>query len=357
MALSYEAVKRCLFDEANFNGRLYDDFNTRNEGEESEFLALPLLEGAPHRRLRTLVGQGLNPRSIKVWEDRMIRPVVLELLDDCPRGEPVDLARSFCRPLPGAAIGAVLGLLARDLPAFNTLGFLAFTGPVFDEGKKAEKLLADYFGVQIAYRHSLPDEQLARREDVISLMVKARIGEDRMSAEEIIPSLFFFLFAGGDTTYLTLCNIAYYLVEQDGLWERLKADRSKIPDVIEETLRLHPPGPVLARNTKNDTEVCGHKIKAGTPIAINVLMANHDPAAWSDPDRFTFGRPRERPHLSFGFGPHICPGMHLARLEMTVALNEILDRYDGIEWDPTHGRPSFVGIGSRGVSHTHVILR
>ncbi len=357
MALSYEAVRKCLFDQKNFNGKLYDGFNSGIDGEPAHE-GLPLLEGKEHLRLRRLLGQGLNPRSIKVWEDRMIKPVVTHLLDSLPLGEPVDLAKGFCRPLPGTAVGAVLGLRDEDLDAFNMMAFLMFTGPVNEEGRKAERRMGDYFAAHVEHRRSLPEAELAERDDIISLMVKARDGEDRLSNAEIVPNLFFFLFAGSDTTYLTLCNIIYYLIEEPGLFERVKSDRSRIADLIEETLRLNPPGPVIGRKAKTDNEVSGCPIAEGTPITINLMMANRDPTAWNDPDTFDLDRPAQgKIHLTFGFGPHICPGMHLARLEMSIALNELLDRTSGLEWDPALGRPEFTGIGSRAISHTRVILK
>jgi cytochrome P450 len=355
MALGYEAVKKCLFDQKHFDGKLYDGFNSTAEGEP-EFQGLPLMEGRPHLRLRRLLGQGLNPRSIRVWEDRMVRPVVRRLLDALEWGAPVDLARRFCRPLPGAAIGAVLGLREEDLEAFNLMAFLMFTAPVNDEGKKAEQRIGAYFAAHVAHRMSLDEADLAGRDDIITLMVKARDGDDRLSPEEIIPNLFFFLFAGSDTTYLTLCNIVHYLVEEPGLFDRVKEKRDRIPDLIEETLRLNPPGPVIGRRAKADTEVLGCPIAQGTPVTINLLMANRDAETWERPDVFDLDRAAAKGHLSFGFGPHICPGMHLARLEMTVALNELFDRTSRIEWDPDAGRPEVTGVGSRAIAHTRVVL-
>lgn len=353
MALSYEAVKECLFDQTRFNGKVYDDFGAAERGE----IGLPLMEGPSHLRLRKLLAQGLNPRSVQFWEDRMVRPVVRALLDQVVPGAPVDFARAFCRPLPGAAVGAVLGLSADDLAAFNLLAFLSFTGPFSAEGKKAEQILAQYFGEHIAARRALPETELEEQQDIISLMVKARVGEDRLSDREIVPNLFFFLFAGSDTTYLTLCNILYYLIEEPDVHAAVRADRSKVKNLIEETLRLNPPGPVIGRRAKIDTEVSGFPIAENTVIAINLLMANHDPAAWERPDEFVLDRPLGQLHLAFGFGPHMCPGMHLSRLEMTIGVNEILDRFQSIEWAPDAGRPNMVGIGGRAIEHTRVVLR
>jgi cytochrome P450 len=352
MALSYEAVKECLFDQTRFNGKVYDDFGAAERGEE----ALPLMEGTPHLRLRRLIAQGLNPRSVQVWEERMVRPVVRGLLDQITPGAPVDLARTLCRPLPGAAVGAVLGLNPADLAAFNLLAFLSFTGPISDDGKRAERTLVKYFNEHVEHRRSLPADVLGERQDIISLMVKARVEDDHLSNEEIVPNLFFFLFAGSDTTYLTLCNIVYYLVEQPGLMQAVRDDRTKIPRLIEETLRLNPPGPVIGRRAKLDTEVCGVPVAKDTVIAINLLMSGHDPAAWDRPDDFDLDRPQEKLHLAFGFGPHMCPGMHLSRLEMTVALNELLDRYSTVRWARDAGRPNMVGVGSRAIEHTRVVL-
>ncbi len=355
MALSADAVRECLSDASRFDGKVYDDFGAADRDPSQT--GLPLMDGPPHTRLRRLLALGLNPRSISLWEDLMVRPVVDALLQACPRNVPVDFARAFCRPLPGSAIGAVLGLHPDDLNRFNLLAFLSFVGPIHPEGGKAQGVLAGYFHQQITHRRSLDPDDLAARQDIISLLVKARIGDDALTDAEIIPNLFFLLFAGSDTTYLSLCNLVYQLIEVPGLWEQAKRDRALIAPLIEETLRLNPPGPVIARRAKQATRIHDVDVPAGAIVALNLLTANRDADLWPDPHAFRIDRGSAAAHLSFGYGPHTCPGMHLSRLEMRTALNRLLDSTRKIEWSPEHGRPDIVGIGSRAIAHTQIILR
>src|SRR5205085_5744509 len=112
-----------------------------------------------------------------------------------------------------------------------------------------------------------------------------------------------------------------------------RADRSLMPQAIEEGLRWEPPLTGIGRTAARDVEVEGVLIPAGSPIQVEMGSANRDPARWDRPDEFDIRRDPKQ-HMSFAFGPHMCLGMHLARMETTVAINAVLDRLTDLRLDP-----------------------
>jgi cytochrome P450 len=116
-----------------------------------------------------------------------------------------------------------------------------------------------------------------------------------------------------------------------------------MPQAIEEGLRWEPPLLQIPRRATRDTVVEGVEIPAGSMVIVNMGSANHDERYWSEPERFDIFRPPKQ-HLAFAFGPHMCLGMHLARLETRVVLTKLLDRLPGLRSDPAAEVPSISGV-------------
>jgi cytochrome P450 len=137
--------------------------------------------------------------------------------------------------------------------------------------------------------------------------------------------------------------------------DAVRRDRSLVRAAIEESLRWEVTDPTFFRMATRDTVLGGIRVPAGSRVALCLTAANHDPSRWDDPDAFDVFRPL-RPHLSFAGGPHVCLGMHLARAEMTVALNAILDRLPNLRWDPDAPRPVLMGLQMRGPDRLPVVF-
>jgi cytochrome P450 len=345
MTLGYAVTREAFTDPERFSTEAYDPLG----GPDS----FPMRDGPPHRRFRILLSKGLAPRAIAHWENDMIRPEVERLVSAFAGRGSADLAAELTQPLPAAAIGAVLGLPASDLPMFNTLALLQNIAPLDPAGGVAVDRLGACFADQIAQRLALPPAQLAEREDVISLLLCARDGDDSLSHGEIRAALHFLLFAGMHTTNHTLASAIFFLLKHPAVLGEVEADRSLVPLVIEETLRLAPAGPLLARFAKQATQLGGVEILQGSCVVLNVVMANRDAEVFERPDAFDIHRERNQ-HLTFGLGPHICPGMHLARLELNIALNELLDRCKNLRFDSAAPEPVLQGVGARVPSHLRV---
>ena len=134
------------------------------------------------------------------------------------------------------------------------------------------------------------------------------------------------------TTFRVMGNCLHALLSHPDVLAQVYADRALLAEVVEETLRWETSVTQVSRIATRDTEVAGCPIAAGSPVGVITASANHDESRWADADEWKLGRPVQH-HLAFGTGPHQCLGMHLARLELRVGLNTILDRLPGLRLD------------------------
>ncbi len=171
------------------------------------------------------------------------------------------------------------------------------------------------------------------QDDLISMLAESELDGARLTDAEIFAFLLLILPAGVETTYRASGNLLVAMLTQPALLDRLQADRGMLPGAFEEALRWEPPITTVVRLAVRDCELGGVAIAAGTNVSVSVAAANRDPARYPDPDRFDPTR-KHIAHLTFGGGPHLCLGMHLARMEATVAINALLDRLPGLAAGP-----------------------
>jgi cytochrome P450 len=176
-----------------------------------------------------------------------------------------------------------------------------------------------------------------RPPDVLTKLLDATGPDGQpMSDDKVLVHLASDMVVGGveTTTHLT-GNLFYNILRTPGAYQRLREDRSLVPNAVEETLRLDGPVQVLFRHPKNDVEVGGVKIPAGSLVAMGYRSANHDERAFDNPEEFQLDRPDvAKKHLGFGFGIHLCVGAPLARQELICALDAVLDRIPEMELAP-----------------------
>ena len=159
--------------------------------------------------------------------------------------------------------------------------------------------------------------------------------------------------AAGDTTYRGTSILLAQLLRNPRQLEAVRVDRRLVPDAIEEGLRFDGPVVSQTRQSLVDTRLGGVDIPAGAILDVVAGAANRDPQKWDHPDQFDIFRPRKA-HWSFSRGPHICVGQHLARVEMTRALEAVLDRLPGVQLDPGKPVPDALGVMMRVPRHLHV---
>ncbi|ETW26391.1 cytochrome P450 [Mycobacterium gastri] len=290
-----------------------------------------------HGRHRALVSKAFSQKALARWEDGLVRQVGNELIDRFASRGHADLVKEFTFPYPTQIIAGLLGLPREDYPQFQrwSISLLSFTvNP--QRGRAASQALQGYFAPILAARRREP------RDDLISGLAQAEIDGEKLSDEEIFSFLRLLLPAGVETTYRSLGNMLFGLLCSPAQLDAVRADRWLLPQAIEEAVRWEPPLLTITRVATRDTELGGVPIPAGSSVMPMLGAANRQEDRYPDPDRFDIFRP-PRAHIGFGHGVHVCLGMHLARLEMRVALNLLFDRLPGLRLDPAADDPHIRG--------------
>jgi cytochrome P450 len=294
-----------------------------------------------HRTHRALVAPAFRPKLLARWERELIRRVVDELIDSfAPLGR-VDLVRHLTFAFPVRVIARILGLPERDSAQFQRWSLELISVVVnWDRGIAASNALRDYFAEQVAERRA------RGRDDLISELVETEFDGRRLSDEEIFAFLRMLLPAGIETTYRSLGNLLFALLMHPDQLDDVERDPELRGAAIEEGLRWETPVVVVLRKCVRDARLGGIDIPAGKGLNVFIGSANRDERHYADPDRFDIHR-APAPHLSFGSGPHVCLGMHLARMETRVALDAVLERLDDLRLDPDAPSPRLVGTAFR----------
>ena len=169
----------------------------------------------------------------------------------------------------------------------------------------------------------------------------------RLTDEEIFSFLRLLLPAGVETTYRASGSLLFGLLQRPEQLKAVMDDRSLLPQAFEEAVRWEPPVTMILRRVTRNTELAGVPIEEGADVAIMLGAANHDERRFDDPDTFDIFR-TGRQHVGFGFGVHVCLGMHLARMECRVAIETLFDRLSDLRWDPAPGEdPHMEGLAFR----------
>jgi cytochrome P450 len=285
-----------------------------------------------HTRFRKMVNRAFSPKRIAEMEPQ-IRAVADELIDAFPAEGTVDYVKDFAEPLPLIVIADFLGVSRSELDIFRKWSDDAaevLGGTLTEErSQQCHESLQELLG----YFAGLLDERRRHpSEDFIGLLLEAGVADERpLSTEEMLSLAYVTLVAGNETTVNLLSGLMLLLLWNPDQFARVRADRSKVPVAVEEALRLEAPVQGFVRILKQDGEVGGTTIPAGSRLLIVAGAANRDPEMFPDPDRFDVDRPNARLHLSFGKGLHYCIGAPLSRLEGVVGLECLLDRLETIE--------------------------
>jgi cytochrome P450 len=284
--------------------------------------SLIVKDGADHRRLRGLVDRAFARTAIDdlVPELERMADRILDRLD--PQAT-VDLKDAFARPLPLLAICALLGIPDADRDRVTR-----WIRPLSDPG--VTTILRAMPGLWRVLRHVRADLDIVRRTDrpgLIRELVRAEDEGRRLSEDEVLSMVVLLFLAGHETTVHLITDSIGSLLADPALREETLSDRARLPLAVEEFLRFHSPVMMTKMHfAREDLEFQGMPVRKGTRVAAFLLAANHDPARVDEPGRIN---PHRRPnaHLAFGFGPHVCLGMQLARAETRVAVARFFDRY------------------------------
>jgi cytochrome P450 len=285
-----------------------------------------------HRLHRALVSPTFRSKVLERWEGDLVQRVVDELIDDFADLGSADLVQQLTFDFPVQVIAEILGLPRADFPRFQRWAIeITSVAANWDRGVAASEALRDYFADVVEERRARPADDLIS--DLLAVDVDGRGLDD----EEIFSFLRLLLPAGVETTYRASGNLLYGLLTHPDQLRAVREDRALLPQAFEETLRWEPPVTVILRRAMIDTELAGVPVEKGADIGLLLGSANRDERKYEDPDRFDIFR-ASRQSLGFGFGVHVCLGMHLARMETRVAVNALLDRLPDMELAPAAGQ-------------------
>jgi cytochrome P450 len=279
-----------------------------------------------HRRLRALVNKGFTPRMIGRLEDELRRRT-RRILDDITPGQTFNFVPPVARELPLQAICSVLGVPQEDRAEIVEIVDLAIgAGDGTVMSPQYLKRLSAYADEVVERKRSHPAD------DILSVIVHAQLddGSPQLNNQEL-RGFFNLLFpAGAETTRGSIAGGLLALIENPDQLERLRNDPRLMKNAVEEMVRWTSPSVYKRRTTTRDTELGGKLIREGQKVTVWEMSANRDEAAFENPFRFDVGRD-PNPHVGFGLGTHFCLGANLARLEIRVMFEEILDRFERFE--------------------------
>jgi cytochrome P450 len=343
-AYTFDAVKAVFTDSKTFSTRCYEAIVRPLQGP-----TILEMDEPEHQVYRKLHEFAFARASMRRWETELVGPLVERRIDRIRGAKRADLVAEVFMPIPVRVIAALLGLPEADVPEFHRLGIelLGFRADM-ERALAASAQLLDYFVGILADRRHQP------RDDMVSVLADAEIDGVRLSDEQIFGFMRNLLPAGAETTSRSTASLALGLLTHADQLDAVLADRTLLPQAIEEGIRWETPLLNFMRESTRDVEFEGVQIPAGSTMAVNLGSANHDEARWDDPERFDIFRER-KPHIGFGHGAHVCIGMHLARLESTMIFNTLFDRLPGLRLDPDAPAPYVAGMYFRSPPRLDVV--
>lgn len=313
------------------------------------------MDDPEHLRRRKLVNKGFTPKQIRDQEPK-VRRVVDRIIDGvCERGE-CDFVTDVAAWLPLVMIADALGFEEKDHAALLEWSDDLLKGLGAPDPAAAERMM-NAAALYHAYMEKVIEQRRAQpSDDLAGILVHAEVDGHRLDDEEIVMESLLILIGGDETTRHVISGGAYQLLTHRDQWDDLRRDRSLLPSAVEEMLRWVTPIKNMARTVTRDVEVRGRQLRAGQKLLLLYPSANRDEDVFDDPFRFDIRRsPNE--HVAFGFGTHFCLGNSLARLELNVMFDRLLDRLPDLQLatpeEPAFRQANFVsGYESMPVTFT-----
>lgn len=318
MPTTYEAVKQIAYDTEHFSSRRVIVRDVRPEITQT---APPITSDPPqHKPAKQLLLPPFTPDAMKKLEPRL-RSICNELIDGFIAERAIDAAARYTKHVPVRAIAHMLGIPESDGDLFITWIHQILELGISDDDMlmRGVQDMTAYFAGHLAQR------KLAPSDDLISTLMQSRDKDGQpLSDAHVLGTLRLLLIAGIDTTWSAIGASLWHLAKTPADRERLIAEPELMPTAIEEFLRAYAPV-TMAREVMKETEISGCPVRPGNMVLLSFPAANRDPAMFPDADKVVIDR-KENRHAAFGLGIHRCVGSNLARMEMTVAIEEWLKR-------------------------------
>ncbi|MCK9564193.1 MAG: cytochrome P450, partial [Bacteroidales bacterium] len=353
-AFSYDACAAAFRDTVHFSSSILHRPNERGDKR----LGLLEMDGAEHQGFRKALQPMFNkPVAFDWWRRMWIDATVARLIERLKTRDSAELNLDFCARIPVHTITVAIGLSAQQSLAFRA-AYMKSSGIGVKSPAEQQQAAAQVESILfelIAKRKEQP------RDDLVSNLLAATIKEPGgalrpMTDREVMIHARLALLAGGGTTWRQMGITLLALLTHPDQLQALRADRSLMQRVIDESMRWNATDPVFHRLVIEDAELAGVDIPAGAVLEICLGAANRDPSRWENPDVFDIHRP-VRSHLGFGMGSHRCLGLNVAHAEITAGVNALLDAFPNLRLDPARPAPFLTGgLEQRGVSPLHVRL-
>ena len=311
----------------------------KEEGGYKRIGTMLTIDPPDQTRYRKLVNKAFTARAVSSLEPN-IRDISSGLIDSIINEDKGEFVKKFAVPLPVRTIAKALNVPEDRLADFKRWSDdnIAAIGTALSDDQRLvhEKGIIEfqhYFAEQFEKRRENPED------DILTNLLNARIDKDEdpdlpdepLTMEEMLSIISQLVVAGNETTTKTLTEMMRLLGENPEQWKMLRDDPERAGKVVEETIRMTTPTQGFWRFAKRDVEVAGTKIAAGTRMVVMFASANRDESVFPDGDTFDPDRDDLFSHLAFGKGAHYCLGASLARLELRVALEELVKRIDSFE--------------------------
>ena len=360
----YDDVMRVSKDNATFLNNPQTVVFSLTEGIE---FAKSLTGGSPHMvaslvtfdapihmKYRKLTQEWFMPKNLRGLEAE-IRAIAQDAVDRLlAAGPEADFCKLVSQPYPLHVVMQILGVPEADEPRMLMLTQQMFGGQDEELNRSGMADLTQEQIIQLvagavkdfeAYFAGLTAEKRANPTgDVASTIANAVVDGEPLNDRDMMGYYIIVAAAGHDTTSASTAGAMLALARDPEQWARVRADRSLLPGIVEEAIRWTSPVQHFMRTAAQDTELGGQRIARGDWLMINYVAANHDPAQFENPRKFDAARSPNR-HLAFGAGAHQCLGLHLARLEMRILFETLLDRIESVELagEPRRAKSTFVG--------------
>ncbi len=328
-------VARVLSDPATFSSDFsglapsQEDFDLFIKGD------ITGVDPPKHRKLRNLVSQALTPKMVAALRPS-IRARTEDLLDALDGAERFDLVDALADPLPIMVIAEMLGIPVDDWPllrgwATTMLGSDDVRDDTTQEdmARALDELAPTVRELNAYLRAHIQRCRAHPADDLTGSLIAAELDGQRLGDDEILGFVGAVLSAGHITMTAMLTSTVLLLEQNQQAAAEVRADPTVRPGALDEVIRLRPPFPQIGRRTTEEVQISGTPIPPNSIITLWVAAANRDAARFTEPDRFDIHR-KPNPHLAYGHGIHFCVGAPLARLEASVVLDTLIDRYRDI---------------------------
>lgn len=354
--LTFELCERALRENLLFSSKVYEE----SPGVRALGNVILKMTGEEHRRNRAVVQpMFIKPRAVDWWRPNWVEGAVDALLTRLEGKREADLNMDLCARLPVHVVTQGIGMKGDNALVFRDH---LQKSTILARNLPPEQVRESAAEVTRMLMELINERRREPGDDVISGLIQKDLeledgGTRKLTDEEIFSHCRLIMLAGGGTTWRQLGITLHALLKDYRLWEACRDNRELIPSAVEESARWMPTDPIFARLLMEDVELEGVRIPAGSRIDMCLGAANRDPSRWDNPDVYDPFRPYQY-HLGFGMGPHRCLGMEVAKQEMIVALNGLMDRFPNLALDSSAPEAQLLGgVEQRGMSAIPVILR